>query len=55
MYGIVGTTNVNAYPWYTNGLFGLLLDGNQLIVAGFTDAKGDHDVPVTQIIYTFSH
>jgi hypothetical protein len=55
VYGIVGTSNVNAYRWATNDLFGLRLVGNELVVAGFTDGNGDHNIPVTQIIYTFSH
>ncbi|HEY4044664.1 MAG TPA: hypothetical protein VGM32_22865 [Rhodopila sp.] len=54
-YGVIGTSNVGNYLWATNGLFGLILVGNQLVVASFTDQKGDHNVPVTQIIYTLSH
>jgi hypothetical protein len=54
VYGIVGTSN-SYIPWQSNALFGLRLVGNELVVAAFTDGSNiDHNVPVTQIIYTFS-
>lgn len=55
VYGVIGTSNVDSGFWGSNGLFGLRLVGNELVVASFTADGVDHNVPVTQIIYTFSH
>jgi hypothetical protein len=51
VYGIVGTSCCGGFN--TNDLFGLRLVGNELVVALFTDNSGDHNIPVSQIIYTF--
>ncbi|MGH7113606.1 MAG: hypothetical protein ACREE9_03835 [Stellaceae bacterium] len=54
-YGEIGASSLYG-AWYPNGLIGLRLVGNELVVAAFTDSgEIDHNVPWTQIIYMFSH
>lgn len=55
VYAVLGTSNYASTNWTDNGLFGLRLVGNELVVTSFTDTNGDHNVPVAQIIYMFSH
>jgi hypothetical protein len=50
-YGIVGSPAACNAPYATNAIVGFSQSGGELSVASFTDASGDHNVPVVTHTY----
>lgn len=52
-FGVIGASQAPFPGFATNGLIGLRLIGNQLVIAAFSEDGRDHAEPVTEIVYTF--